>query len=148
MLQDALLAYLHFGLILILAGILFSEVALSRRQMERASFTLLARLDIWYGAMAGCVLASGVSRVLWGAKGAEFYIHNPVFWIKVGLFLVVALLSIPPTIHYLQVARAQPGSGAVAIDPQVFQRMRALLVAEVVILLILPLLAALMARGI
>ena len=148
MLQDALLAYLHFGLILTLSGMLFSEIMLYRNVMARSAFALLARVDGWYGAVAGLVVASGVSRVIWGVKGYAFYIHNPVFWTKMALFLIVALLSIAPTIHYLRLRKAQPGEGSVTVDDSTFRTMRSLLFAQVVILLIIPLFAALMARGI
>ena len=148
MLQDALLAYLHFGLILALSGMLFSEVMLYRQEMERSAFALLARIDAWYGAIAGLVAASGVSRVLWGVKGYAYYLHNPVFWTKISLFLTVALLSIPPTIHYIRLRNTQPGTGPVKVEAGTYRMTRVLLTAQVVILLIIPLLAVLMARGI
>ena len=127
---------------------LFSEVMLYRQEMERTAFSLLSRIDGWYGSIAGLVVASGISRVIWGVKGAAFYLHNPVFWTKISLFLIVALLSIPPTIHYIRLRKAQPGAGSVSVDSATYQTMRRLLTAQVVILLIIPLFAALMARGI
>jgi len=147
-LQDALLAYAHFALILTLAALLFAEVALYRQSISTDTLTLLARLDGAYGACAGLVVASGLSRLFWGAKGAQFYIHNPVFWTKIGLFLIVALLSIPPTIHYIKLRNANKGADSIAIDVASYRTMRRLLIAECCILFLIPLFATLMARGI
>lgn len=148
MLLDAILAYLHFGLIIALSGLLFSELALYRRHLERASHALLSKIDIGFGIAAGLVIVSGIGRLLFGVKGAAFYLHNSMFWVKMALFLTVGLLSIPPTIHYVQLGRSNPGTGAIEIDEATYGRMRGFLIAEVCILLLIPLFAALMARGI
>lgn len=148
MLFDAVLAYAHFALILTLASLLFAEVVLYRPTLSRDAFNVLARLDIAYGACAGLVVASGFSRVIWGAKGAQFYLHNPLFWTKIGLFVIVALLSIPPTIHYIRLGRANRAEESISIAMSTYRPMRALLIVECCILLMIPLFAALMARGI
>lgn len=86
LLRDALLAYAHFALIFLLAGLLLSEVAIYRAAMGRAALKTLQRIDAAYGIVAGLVVVSGISRMVWGIKGASFYIHNPVFWMKMGTF--------------------------------------------------------------
>lgn len=147
MLLDAILAYLHFGLIITLAGLLFSELALYRQHLERASHALLSKIDIGFGAVAGFVFLSGAARVMFGVKGAAFYMHNPMFWVKIALFVIVALLSIPPTTHYIKLGRENPGSGPIDVDAATYARMRGFLIAEVCILMLIPLFAVLMARG-
>jgi putative membrane protein len=47
-------------------------------------------------------LGSGAARVVWFGKGAAFYLHNPVFYIKLALFAAVGLMSIPPTLQFLR----------------------------------------------
>ena len=148
MLQDAFLAYLHFAMILMLAGLLFSEQYLYSRVLDRARFILLQQLDMAYGISAGLVVASGLLRMFFGIKGVDFYIHNPIFWTKIGLFIVVALLSIPPTVHIIRLARANPGDGPVMIEEPAYAKMKNVMRAECVILLLIPLFAALMSRGI
>jgi uncharacterized membrane protein len=61
---------------------------------------------------------------------------------------VVGLLSIPPTMHYLQWNPSlAAGVDAIREEPRVFARIRSLLVAEIVVLALIPLCAALMSRG-
>ena len=84
--------------------------------ISRASRTL-RRVDAWYGISAALVVVSGVLRVTLGLKGAAFYLHNPIFWTKMGFFVAIALLSIPPTIHYLRLGARADASGLVAVDP-------------------------------
>lgn len=146
LLRDALLAYIHFALILTLAALLFSEVLLYAQRMDAARLRLLQRIDISYGIVAGLIVASGLSRIFFGPKGAAFYVHNPVFWAKMGVFVAVVLLSIPPTTHYIALGR-QTQEDAISVESSRFRRMRGILRAECMLLLILPLLAALMARG-
>ena len=100
--------------------------------------------------MVAAVLAlgTGAARVVWFGKGAAFYLHNPVFYIKLALFVAVGLMSIPPTLQYLRWLRSL-GSGAsnVAADYQVL-RVRRYIVAELVLFAFIPLMATFMARGI
>jgi putative membrane protein len=139
---DALLAWLHFLCIFTLVGTLISELVLYRRVMDVARIALLRRIDMLFGIAAGLVIVSGILRVTLGLKGAAFYLHNPFFWTKMGLFLALGLLSIAPTIHYLRL----PGSGAV-VPEGAYRRTWAVLVLEVGLLGCIPLLATLLAHG-
>ncbi|MGA7571105.1 MAG: DUF2214 family protein [Candidatus Aquilonibacter sp.] len=144
---EALLAWFHFVCIFALVGTLVSEVVLYRRQMDLARLTTLRRVDTWYGITAALVVASGILRVSFGLKGAAFYLHNPIFWTKMGFFVAIALLSIPPTIHYIRLAGRADASGMVTVDDDGYRRMWALLGVEVVLLACIPFLAALLALG-
>jgi putative membrane protein len=99
---DLVLAILHHLLILSLAGLLAAEMVLVKPGVAGASLKALGLVDAGYGATAGLILAVGFSRVFLGAKGAAFYIENPVFWAKIAAFAVVGLLSILPTIAILK----------------------------------------------
>ncbi len=145
-LRDAILAWIHCALILALAGCLFAEFALYRRSMERAALATLRKIDMAYGILAGLVVASGISRVLTSPKGSAYYMHNPVFWTKMGLFVLVALLSIAPTIHFVRLWARESGA-TIQIAESGFARIRAFMTAQSVLLLLIPLFAALMARG-
>ncbi|HVV92242.1 MAG TPA: DUF2214 family protein, partial [Hyphomicrobiales bacterium] len=80
-------------------------------------------------------------------KGADYYAHNHIFWAKMFLFVVVALLSIVPTLHFPRAARLAAG-GVVGIDALTFRRIRTILLSEAGLLGLIPLMATLMARGI
>jgi uncharacterized membrane protein len=95
---DLVLAVLHHLLILSMAGLLAAELALVRPGVGGASLKTLAVIDAGYGATATLVLVVGACRVSFGAKGAAFYLENPVFWAKIAAFAVVGVLSAWPTI--------------------------------------------------
>ena len=145
---DALLASLHhicvFGLFVILAA----EMTLVRPGISAETVRRVVRIDGMYGLLAGLALVAGGLRVFYGAKGAEFYTHNPVFWIKLGLFLVIGLLSILPTLNYFRWRKALRDNPNALPDITAIQATRKFIHIELALLFLLPILAALMARGI
>jgi putative membrane protein len=147
MLLDALLAWLHFLCIFTLVGALVAELVLYRREMNLVRLTQLQRIDSLYGISAGLVIISGVLRVTLGLKGASFYMHSSIFWTKMGFFLVVALLSIPPTIHYLRLKRTVDASGMVSVPEGSYRNMWAVLTGETVVLACIPFFATLLTHG-
>ena len=148
MLGPVIAAYIHFASIIALGGILMAELVLYRQDITLGQARLLQRLDLHYLLAAVLVLGSGVARVLWFAKETSFYLDNPVFWAKMAVFLVIALISVAPTIHYLRWSpRLKQGHRPEISDKQ-YSRIKRYLVVELVLLLLMPLLAVLMARGI
>jgi putative membrane protein len=145
---DALLASLHhicvFGLFVILAA----EMVLVRPGMSAQTVMRVARIDGLYGILAGLVLVVGALRVFYGAKGASFYTHNPMFWTKIGLFVLIGLLSIPPTLNYIRWRKALRDNPNALPGPDAIQATRKLIHIEFALLFLLPILAAMMARGI
>ena len=145
---DALLAALHhisvFGLFVILAA----EMVLVRPGITAESVMRVVRIDLFYGILAGLALVAGGLRVVYTAKGAEFYTQNPVFWIKLGLFALIGLLSLLPTRNYFRWRKALRNNPNAAPDASSIQATRKLIHIEFVLIFLLPILAALMARGI
>jgi putative membrane protein len=147
-LRDALLLFVHLLCIITLATLLVGELAVFRKSMPRDMVRRIQRIDRWYGIVAGLVIITGLLNVFFNSAGAMFFARNPVFWLKMALFLAVALLSIPPTIAYLRWnARAEP-DGSIALDDAEFARIRGFLWVEVAIFVFIPLCATLMANGI
>ena len=148
MILDAFLAVIHhlcvFGLFVILAA----EMTLVRPGISAETVMRVVRIDGLYGILAGLTLVAGGLRVFYGAKGAAFYAHNPVFWIKLGLFLVIGLLSIPPTLNYIRWRKALRSNLNALPDAAAMQTTRKLIHIEFGLLFLLPILAAMMARGI
>jgi len=104
--------------------------------------------DRWFGILAAIVLIVGFLRVYRFEKGKAFYAANPFFRAKLGIFLVVGLLSIYPTIRYLK-WRAQTKQGlAPVLAANEYKAIVALLRIELVLLLATALCASLMARGV
>jgi len=103
-------------------------------------------IDIIYGASATLVLLTGIMRMT-HEKGFAFYMQHWAFHALFGLFVVVGLLSIYPTVVFLR-WRKQTGSGvAPALDAAMIRRVRMILRVELLGMLLIPLFAALMARG-
>ena len=82
-----------------------------------------------------------------GLKGASLYLHSPIFWTKMGFFAAVALLSIPPTIHYLRLKGSADPAGAVTVPERSYRNMWALLATETVLLACIPFFATLLTHG-
>jgi len=146
MLTDLILAILHHLAIVTLIVLLAFEFAVLRPGITADNLRRVTHVDAAYGAAAGLVVVIGVSRVIWGAKGADFYMSNPWFWAKMFSFLLMGLLSIPPTLALLKWRKAWrldaaflPADGEVA-------RLRRFVHAEVGLLALIVTFAAAMAR--
>lgn len=148
MTTDALLAYFHFAAMIGMGSMLAAEFATLAQRGAPGYFRRLKRLDGLYGLFALLTLASGLTRLLWGAKGSAFYLGNPVFHVKISLFALAGLISIYPTVQYFKWADAASGDGGFAPPAAVFARTRSLIIAQFVVLAAIPLAAALIARGI
>ncbi len=148
MIVDSLLAYGHFVAVFLLFAFLTVEAMLLRHEIDAKAVTLLARVDLWYGASAGLVLVTGLCRVFLGAKGSAFYLDNPMFWGKVVLFVAVGLLSIKPTLMFLRWSRAQKASAAFLPPESERRQARRWVMIEIHLAALLPLAAVLMARGV
>jgi putative membrane protein len=133
---SALIAYAHFAAILITLALLVAEVVLYGRALSDAQRKALQRIDAAYLGGALALIATGAVRVGTSPKGAAFYLHNPVFWTKMSLFVLVALLSIPPALHYLGRYGASYGT------------VRGYQSAQLAVFFAIPLCATLMARGV
>src|ERR1700744_366583 len=102
MLSDLILAILHHLAVVILIVLIAVELGLLKPGLSVRDLRMLAIADAGYGAMAGLVIAIGICRVIWGIKGADFYLSNPWFWAKMAAFALIGLLSIPPTLAILK----------------------------------------------
>ena len=139
---DLILAIFHHILVFSLFGVLFAELILVRRGMDLATVGRVSRIDLMYGALAGLIIVVGFSRALFAAKGWTYYAHNIFFHAKIATFLLIGVLSIPPTVAYIRWRRA----GAAPSDAQV-TAVRRLLWIEMALFPALLAFAAAMARG-
>lgn len=148
MTTEALLAYAHILSILMAATFLASEASLCRKEwMNAAVVERLARVDMLYGISALLVLATGLARSGWGLKGAAWYWSQPLLHAKVTLFVVIGLMSIVPTLRFLRWRRALRASGALPSEEQV-RGTRRLVMIEAHLMVLIPLLAVFLARGV
>src|SRR5690606_25630239 len=102
--------------------------------------------DLAYGACAGVVLLTGGAR-LWLEKGLDYYLNNGLFLAKLGLFLLVGLLSSLPTLVFLNWRYELKAGRVPTVSPQQARRVIWIIRLELLLLMCIPLLAVLMARG-
>lgn len=144
---DAIAASLHYLSIFVLFALLTCEHVLFKPIMELERARSLLRIDIAYGVTAGLVLATGAARVLWFGKGLDYYLHNALFHAKVGLFLLIGLLSILPTLTFFNWRNDLLAGQVPQIAPATARRTILIIRLELLLLVCLPFLASLMARG-
>ena len=144
---EALLAYAHILAILTMVVFLTSEAVLCRPEWMNASVVdRLARVDRIYGIAAMAVLATGLARVFLGAKGTDWYWSNWLLYVKLGLFVAAALLSIAPTIRFIRWQRTLRATGALPGADEV-RATRRLVMVQAHIIPVIPLAAVFLARG-
>lgn len=148
LLHDAALSYLHFVFALILAGALAAEAFVLRLPVDGRVARLLLRIDLFYGIASFGVIVAGVSRVLWGAKGTEYYTDQWTFWAKMGVVLLIGVISSIPTRRFMRWAKSMRASANFAPDEVDVRNVRRLVMVELHLLAFVPLFAALMARAI
>ncbi|WP_339905394.1 DUF2214 family protein [Pseudomonas guineae] len=144
---QALVAYLHYLSVFLLFALLSIEHVQFKLPLNLRRARSLIITDIAYGICAGVVLFSGLARVLVYGKGLDYYLGNSLFHVKVGLFILVGLISVLPTFVFLN-WRNSLNAGEI---PQVSARQGRLVVLvirlELLLLLVIPLLAVLVANG-
>ena len=143
---DLVLAIAHHFLIFSLVGILTAELALSRPGVSGAALGRLAKVDGSYGIVASLIIVVGICRVIYGIKGAQYYLHNPWFWGKMAAIVIVALLSIFPTIAILRWRKAAGNEPGFVPPERSIASVRQYLMAELAFLAIVIVCAATMAR--
>lgn len=143
MAADLLIRYLHFvSIIAMFAAVVAQHLAL-RPSLSRRDLGRIQKMDLVYAIAVVVVLLTGFAQWLWVAKPAEFYSRNPVFHVKLTLFLVVGLVSIYPSVFFGKQRKGDP-SEMVAVPKGIAWSVR----IELFLLLLMPLLASMMARGI
>jgi len=147
MVLEAILAYVHLLAILTMVVFIASEAALCRVEwLNAAAVERIARVDMVYGIAAIGVLLTGVARTWWGMKGTAWYWTNPLLHVKLGLFIIVGVLSIFPTLTYFRWRKAVRSSGALPEAAEV-RKTRKLVMIQAHLIALIPLVAVFLARG-
>lgn len=140
--EEVFVRYVHFLGIIMLAAALVGEHLLIVEEMTIKSFKKLVVVDAIYGIAAMATLTAGILLLFVVGKPAEFYTSNVVFHIKLTVFICIGVLSAFPTIYFLRNRKAL--TDTVVLPSYIIRIVR----IELMLLVILPLLAAMMARGI
>ena len=146
--KSALVAYIHYLSFMVCFGVLVFERVKLKASPNRSEAISMIIADIIYGIAGVALLVSGVFRVIKYGQGAEFYIHNPLFWTKIVLFALVDSLSLYPTFTYiLWVIPIRKGK-LPDVSDELVARIKLLLNIELIGFASIPLFATFMARGV
>jgi putative membrane protein len=143
----ALVAFGHFLAFFALTAALVLELTLIKESMSVEVAKRIRRADRVAGLLAGLLLLFGTLRVIYFEKGAEYYADNLFFQIKIGLFLLAALISIYPTLTFARWKRDLDHGVAPALGAAQLKLLRRALHWELMLISGILLCASLMARG-
>jgi putative membrane protein len=147
MVLESILAYLHISAILALVVFISSEAALCRTEWMNATIVeRLVTVDRIYGFSAAAVLVTGLLRIYLGVKGSGWYWGNWLLHLKLAAFVVVALISIAPTLRFQRWRKALRTDGSLPTADEV-RGARKLVMLEAHIIPFIPLAAVFLARG-
>lgn len=135
--------YIHFVGIMMVFAMVFVERVLVQGNLKRAVVKRLFVFDGLYGLFSLVVVGAGLYLWFGIGKPADFYTQNHIFLTKVGLFLLVGILSIWPTVFYFKNRKGDDQDELI-----IPSHIRKIITIELVLLVIIPVLAALMAQGV
>jgi putative membrane protein len=139
--MNAFMAFLHHVAAFAVIGAIAVEFVLIRDELNARTVRRLAAADALLGVSAGVLLVVGLLRVFYFEKGAAYYFGNSAFIVKLALFVLIALLSIYPTVKFVRWRKKAP-------DPAAVPAIRRILHIELIGVAVILLAAALMAKGI
>jgi putative membrane protein len=128
-------------------AVLTRGTALSRLAVGTAQVRSVLVADNVWGICAGILLITGLMRAFSGyEKGTDYYLHQPLFHLKMTLFVIILLLEVAPMITLIK-WRIALGRGA-SIDQgraRLFARISHI---EALLLMLMVIAATGMARGV
>lgn len=102
--------------------------------------------DAWWGVAAVLWFSTGLARVLLGTeKATAYYLQNPLFYVKMGLFLLVLGLEIWPMITLIRWRRAMGRNQTAAFGAA--RRIARISTIEAFVIVLMVFVAVAMARG-
>jgi putative membrane protein len=146
MVIDAVFAFLHFFGIGCLVAVLAMQTALLRDPPTKAVIERLNKIDMGLGLSALLILGAGAGRVMGGLKGSAYYMGNPVFWVKMALFVGAGLASVPPTLAFFAWGKGLKANARFQPPAEALARVRMFIKIEWLLLALIPLAGVLMAR--
>jgi len=144
---SALFAWLHLVTVGLAAGLLLSEYWLCRRNPDRLQARLLGMVDLGYLLALIASLATGLARVLNDDRGSAYYLANRLFWLKIAIVLIIGLIALFSTLQYIRWNREARSAPVFAPLARELERVRGSQALQLGLMLLVPLLAVLVARG-
>ena len=138
---EIIIRYFHFFCIMLLSTTLVAEHLLLSKEITLGKLKKVLKIDAVYNFSALIVLGTGLLQWFIVGKPSVYFNTNFLFHIKFTLFLIMVILSLFPTRFYIK--KRKQGKDVVRIPKSIFTFLK----IELLLLIIIPLLAVLMANG-
>jgi putative membrane protein len=145
--ESAATAYVHYLSFMLTFGALAVESQTLKKDISLEDAWRLVIADTIYGLSATTVLITGILRVLYFGKGQDYYLSSPIFYTKVGIFVIVGLLSLYPTFLFISWIKTLRDRQPPNLELSKVQILSWMIRGELIGLVLIPLFATLLARG-
>ncbi|MCX7221199.1 DUF2214 family protein [Undibacterium sp.] len=142
------IAFLHHLAAFGLVSALVAELALLQLSFSLELAKKIRAFDALYGACAGLIVLLGALRVMYFEKAPDYYLHSAPFLLKMGLFALVGLISLYPTIVFLKWGASLKAGALPPLSAGQRQNLLRILALELFGVLGIILAAVLMAKGV
>src|SRR5262249_46238549 len=132
-----LFAFLHHVAAFTLVAAVVLEFVLLRGELTAGSARRLQGIHMILGSSAGVRVLVGLGRVFWFEKGAAYYFSSHAFLTKLALFIIVALLSIVPTLEFLRWRPALRQGAAPVVEQARLKRVRMIVHIELAAIVVI-----------
>jgi putative membrane protein len=143
---SALVSALHLLALAIGLPAVYLRGRALKGRLDREGFRRLFAADSVWGVAAGLWLVTGLLRAFGGLeKGSAFYLGSTLFWLKMGLFLLVVALEVWPMVTLMRWRVAIRNGGTP--DTSTARALYGITHAEMAVVVLIVFVAAFMARG-
>lgn len=140
------LATIHLTALGIGLGAVWARGRALAGTLDGAGLRRVFTADSWWALAAILWIGTGLLRAFAGfEKGTDYYVHNHLFWTKIGLLALVLALEFRPMIQLIR-WRVDLARGA-TVDTSAAPALARVSAAQALLVLLMVLAAAAMARG-
>jgi putative membrane protein len=112
--SSAIVAALHYLALAIGLPAVFLRGRALKGPLDDAGLGRLFAADTLWGVAAALWVATGLIRAFGGLeKGAAFYLHSRLFYVKMALFLAIVALEMWPMVTFIRWRQARRRGGRV-----------------------------------
>jgi len=141
------LAWFHYLAMMFVAAALVAEHLMFTPRPELPLARKLLVVNRIHGISVLVALITGFGRMMHGGKGAVFYMQNTAFQLKFVLFIVLALAWFYAAMTFFSWGQKIKAGNAPVVSEDDAKRVLMAIRLQLLILVLLPLLATMMARG-
>ena len=139
--------YIHILGIMILMGSLIAEYLIAKIKITKESIRMLSIANSIFLISLVVILISGLFRWFIFGKGNDFYMTNPFFHTKLTLYIILAILAFFPGGKIKKWKNQLNHDSSFQIAEKEVKSLFLLFRIEFLLMIIIPLLAVLVARG-